>query len=240
MWKKQKVSVVFSTYNEKDSIRKCIDDLFKTGYVDEVIAVDNNAARGTREEIFKTKAKYFLETKQGFGWGYRRAMYESSGDIMIMIEPDGTFEPNDVMKLLAYSDDFDVVFGTRTTSIMIGDGANMGWFLKWGNYAVAKMIEVLFNTTHLSDAGCTYRLIKRKAYEKIRKKFVIGGNEFNPDMMLQVIRNKIKYIEIPVKYLRRVGVSSVTGDFKRTFVVGLKMVLLILKHRLNIVKKYKK
>ena len=240
MWKNKKISVVFSTYNEKDSIRKCIDDLFKTGYVDEVIAVDNNAARGTREEIFKTKAKYFLETKQGFGWGYRRAMYESSGDIMIMIEPDGTFEPNDVMKLLAYSDDFDVVFGTRTTSIMIGDGANMGWFLKWGNYAVAKMIEVLFNTTHLSDAGCTYRLIKRKAYEKIRKKFVIGGNEFNPDMMLQVIRNKIKYIEIPVKYLRRVGVSSVTGDFKRTFVVGLKMVLLILKHRLNIVKKYKK
>jgi len=237
MWKKQKVSVVFSTYNEKNSIRKCIEGLFKTGYVNEVIAVDNNATKGTKEEILKTKAKYFLETKQGFGWGYRRALHEATGDIIIMIEPDGTFEPNDVLKLLAYSDDFDVVFGTRTTSIMIGEGANMGWFLKWGNYAVAKMIEFLFNTSHLSDVGCTYRLIKRSAYEKIKKKFVIGGMEFNPDMMLQIIRNKIKYIEIPVKYLRRVGVSSATGDFKRTFRIGISMIGLIFKHKFGIIKK---
>jgi len=237
MWKKQKVSVVFSTYNEKDSILRCIDDLFKTGYVDEVVAVDNNAAKGTKEEIVKTKAKYFLETKQGFGWGYRRALSEAKGDIMIMIEPDGTFDPNDVIKFLAYSDDFEVVFGTRTTSIMIGEGANMGWFLKWGNYSVAKMVEFLFGTSHLSDVGCTYRLIKRTAYEKIKNKFVITGMEFNPDMMLQIIRNDIKYIEIPVKYLRRVGVSSATGDFKRTFRIGIKMIGLILKHRFGMVKK---
>ncbi len=237
MWKDKKVSVVFSTYNEKDSIKKCINDLFKTEYVDEVIAVDNNAAKGTKEEILKTRARYFLEKKQGFGWGYRRALYESTGDLIIMIEPDGTFDPNDVIKFLAYSDNFDVVFGTRTTSIMIGKGANMGFFLKWGNFFVGKMIEFLFNTSHLSDAGCTYRLISRQSYEKIRKKFVITGNEFNPDMMLQVIRNKINYIEIPVNYLKRVGKSSVTGRWLKVISVGFKMVFLILKHRFNIVKK---
>lgn len=42
-------------------------------------------------------------------------------------------------------------------------------FLKWGNYCIAKLIEVLFNTSHLSDVGCTYRLISRKAYEKISR-----------------------------------------------------------------------
>jgi glycosyltransferase involved in cell wall biosynthesis len=237
MWKGKKVSVVFSTYNEKESIRKCIEDLFKTKYIDEVIAVDNNAIRGTKEEILKTRAKYFLEIKQGFGAGYQRALKEATGDILIMIEPDGTFDPNDVFKLLAYSDDFEVVFGTRTTSIMIGSGANMGWFIKWGNYAVAKLIEVLFNTTHLSDIGCTYRLIKRESYEKIKNKFVVTGNAFNPDMMLQIIRNRIKYVEIPLKYLKRVGVSSVTGKLSKTIVVGFSMILLILKHRLEIIKK---
>jgi hypothetical protein len=95
----------------------------------------------------------------------------------------------------------------------------------------------MFNTSHLSDVGCTYRLIKRNAYDSIRKKFVITGNEFNPDMMLQIIRNRINYIEIPVKYLRRVGVSSVTGDFKRTVIVGFKMIFLILKHRFGLIKK---
>jgi len=237
MWKSKRVSVVFSTFNEKDSIRKFIDGLFSTGYVDEVIAVDNNAIEGTKDEILKTKAKYFLESKQGFGWGYRRAMHESTGDLIIMSEPDGTFDPNDVVKFLAYSDNFDVVFGTRTTSIMIGQGANMGWFLKWGNFGVAKLIEFMFNTNFLSDVGCTYRLISRRAYLKIKHKFVITGMEFNPDMMLQVIRNNIRFIEIPTRYLRRVGVSSATGDFKRTFVIGLKMLLHIFKHRVGLIKK---
>lgn len=239
MWKGKSVSVVFSTYNEKGSIRECIEGLFKTGYVDEVIAVDNNAAKGTKEEILKTKAKYFLEKRQGFGWGYRRALYESKGDLIIMIEPDGTFDPNDVIKLLAYSDNFPVVFGTRTTSIMIGDGANMGLFLKWGNYAVAKMVEFLFGTNFLSDVGCTYRLINRKAYEIIKKDFIITGNEFNPDMMIQVIKHKIPFIEIPVKYLKRVGTSSVTGDMKRTIPVGVKMIILILKQRLKLINQKK-
>jgi len=237
MWKRKKVSVVFSTYNEKDSIRKCINDLFKTKVVDEVVAVDNNAIQGTKAEIRKTKARYFHEPKQGFGNGYRRALKEANGDILIMIEPDGTFDADDIFKLLAYSDDFDVVFGTRTTSILIGAGANMGRFIKWGNYALAKLIEFIFNTTHLSDVGCTYRLIKRNAYEKIKNKFIITGNAFNPDMTLQIIRNKIKYIEIPVKYLKRVGFSSVTGKLSKAVIVGFGMLVLILKHRLGIIKK---
>lgn len=237
MWKKQKVSVVFSTYNEKESIKKCVDDFFKTGYVDEIIAVDNNAIKGTKEEILKTKAKYFHEKKQGFGWGYRRALYESTGDIIIMTEPDGTFDPNDIIKFLAYSDDFEVVFGTRTATILIREGANMGFFMKWANWFVAKLIEVLFNASYLSDVGCTYRLIKREVYEKIRDKFVITKHEFNPDMTLQIIRNRIKFIEIPVNYKERVGKSSVTGNKFKAFILAIKMVILILKHRFGIIKK---
>jgi len=99
--------------------------------------------------------------------------------------------------------------------------------LKWGNFAVAKMIEFMFGTSFLSDVGCTYRLINRESYLRIKHKFSITGNEFNPDMMLQIIRNNIPFIEIPVRYLKRVGESSATGDFRRTFVIGLQMILLI-------------
>ena len=60
----------------------------------------------------------------------------------MLAEPDGTFLPRDIVKLLAYSDDCDAVFGTRTTRELIWRGANMGAFLKWGNWAVAKLVEV--------------------------------------------------------------------------------------------------
>ena len=46
----------------------------------------------------------------------------------MVCEPDDTFVEEDIYKLLAYSDSFDVVYGSRTMNDMIWDGANMGWF----------------------------------------------------------------------------------------------------------------
>ncbi|MDP2762984.1 MAG: glycosyltransferase family 2 protein [Enterobacteriaceae bacterium] len=233
MWKKQKVSVVFSTYNEKDSIKQAINDVFDLKVVDEIIVVNNNAVKGTENEVAKTKAKQLFETKQGYGWGYRRGLKEASGDIIIMSEPDGTFLARDILKLLIYSDDFDAVFGTRTTSALIGRGANMGGFLKWGNWFVAKLVEISFNTTHLSDVGCTLRLIKRPALEKIKEKFTIGGSQFGPEFMMLIIMNKIKFVEIPIHYKERIGKSSVTGSFWKSFILGIQMINIVFKYRIK-------
>ena len=229
MWKNKKVSVVFSTYNEKDSVRDYINETFKLGVVDEVIAVNNNAANGTKEEIDKTKAKQFFETKQGYGFGYRRALKEAIGDLIIMTEPDGTFDANDITKMLVYSDNFDVVFGTRTTSALITRGANMGLFLKWGNWFVAKLVEVLFDTTHLSDVGCTMKLIKKNTLKRIQNKFTVGKSHFGLEFMILVIVNKIPFVEIPVHYSKRIGRSSVTGSFWKTLALGMTMIFFVLK-----------
>lgn len=237
MWKNKKVSVVFSTYNEKETIKKCINDFFATGVVDEVIAVDNNAIKGTKNEILSTKAKYFHEPKQGIGNGYQRAIKEATGDLIITTEVDGTYDPNDILKLLAYSDSFDVVCGTRTTSIMIGKGANMGFTMKWANWAFAKMIELLFNTTQLSDVGCIYRLMSRKAYNKIKNNKMDSKNSFNVDWILFMIRHKISFVEIPVHYYKRVGESKGAGTFWKAAKVAIGMFFVILSHRLNIRKK---
>ena len=44
MWRGKKVAVIFPTYNEKDSIREAVLGYFATGFADEVIVVNNNAA----------------------------------------------------------------------------------------------------------------------------------------------------------------------------------------------------
>jgi glycosyltransferase involved in cell wall biosynthesis len=233
MWKGKKVSVVFSTYREKNSIRKYINDLFKTGLVDEVVVVNNNAEKGTDEEVRKTKAKLFHEPRQGFGAGYRTALAKATGDLLIMSEPDGTFYAKDIVKLLAYSEDFDVVVGTRTNRSTILKGANMGWFLRWGNIFVAKLMQVLFNAFPLTDAGCTLRLIRRSAYEKIKGQFTIYSLEFNPELTLLYILNRLKTVEIPIHYGERVGESAVTGSFLKSFKLGFIMMRLIFAYRIK-------
>jgi glycosyltransferase involved in cell wall biosynthesis len=162
MWNGNTVSVVLMTYAERDSIRSVIDGFLQTGFVDEVLVVDNNAQPGTREEVAKTPARMVHEPRQGYGFAIRRGLLEASGDLVVLAEPDGTFLPEDLTKLLVYSNECDVVFGTRTTRELIWADANMDWFLRWGNWAVAKLIEVIFNTSHLSDVGCTYRLLRRQ------------------------------------------------------------------------------
>src|SRR6478609_6615656 len=163
MWHGRTVSVILPTYNERDSIRQSIEDIQATGVADEVLVINNNAAPGTSEEVAKTDALEIHEPKQGYGNAIRRGFREATGDLLIVSEPDGTFLGRDILKLLAYADDFDVVYGSRTARMFIWRGANMGLFLRWGNWAVAKLMEFLFNSTNLTDVGCTMRLIHRQA-----------------------------------------------------------------------------
>ncbi|MBN8867471.1 MAG: glycosyltransferase family 2 protein [Solirubrobacterales bacterium] len=228
MWQGKTVTVILMTYAEKDSIRAVIDDFFATGYVDEVLVVNNNAEPGTAEEVEKTEARQVFERQQGYGHAIRRGLLESESDLVVLAEPDGTFLAQDIVKLLAYSDEVDIVLGTRTTTELIWEGANMGAFLKWGNWAVAKMVEVLFNTSHLSDIGCTYRLMNRETAERFSREMTIGGSHAGPQMLMLTLKNGLKFVEVPVNYLPRVGTSSVTGSYVKAFFLGLQMIRFIL------------
>lgn len=233
MWSQETVSVVLMTYAERDSIREVIEDFLATGVVDEVVVINNNAQPGTSEEVAVTAAREVFECQQGYGFASRRGLAEANGDLVVLCEPDGTFMADDIFKLLAYGADFEVVFGTRTARQLIWRGANMAIPLKWGNWAVAKLVSVLFRTSHLSDVGCTYRLLRRSAVERILPQLTIGGSQFGPELMLRSILSGSRYVEVPVNYMPRVGSSSVTGQMRKAVWLGLQMVGLILKTRIQ-------
>ena len=233
MWRDKTVSVVFPTYNEKDSIRAAVEDFRASGFVDEVVVVNNNAAPGTDEEVQAAGAVLVHEARQGYGHAIRRGFQEATGDFIVVAEPDGTFAGRDVVKLLAYAEDCDVVYGTRTHREFIWAGANMGRFLKWGNYFVAKLMEFSFNTSNLSDVGCTLRLVSRRALDDMAPHFTIGGSAFGLEMMLLSVIRGLHLVQVPVNYTRRVGRSSVTGDPFKSVALGLWMIWLILVHRLR-------
>jgi glycosyltransferase involved in cell wall biosynthesis len=231
MWRGQSVAVVFPTYNEKDSIRECIRDYFASGFVDQVVVVNNNAAPGTSEQVAGTGAVEIFEKRQGYGAALLCGIDHCTADLVIFSEPDGTFTGRDILKLLAYADDKPVVFGTRTSPEFIWAGANMGWFLRWGNWAVAKMTEVLFNSTILTDMGCTKRLLRREALALIRPHLTALGSHFGAQVLLETIAHGIPFVEIPLNYRRRVGTSSVTGSFLKASWLGWRMIFLVLGYR---------
>src|SRR5579875_2246292 len=231
MWNGKEVSVVLMTYAERDSIRSVIEGFFATGLVDEVLVVDNNAQPGTREEVAETRARLVHEPRQGYGHATRRGLLEARGELIVLAEPDGTFLPQDILKLLVYSTECNVVFGTRTTQELIWEGANMAFALRWGNWAVAKLVEFLYNTSHLSDVGCTYKLLHRPLARQIAEQMRVGGSHAGAELMLLAIASGARIVEVPVNYLPRVGVSSVTGRKSAAVGVGLRMIWLALRFR---------
>ena len=164
------------------------------------------------------------ETEQGYGHALRRGLREATGDLIIMAEPDGTFVGRDVLKLLAYSEDFDMVCGTRTTRELIWEQANMGWFLRIGNWAVAKLIQVLYDGPSLTDCGCTLRLTHRTALARFIDDLTVGGSHFLPEMVILGLKRGLRIIEVPVNYRGRIGDSKITGSFKGALRTGVNMI----------------
>ena len=80
------------------------------------LLVDRVTAEGVRRGI---------SLAQGIG---PQEIDVAKGDSIIILEPDGTSMVRDVRELLAYSDDFDLLYGRRTFKILIWKGADMGFF----------------------------------------------------------------------------------------------------------------
>jgi glycosyltransferase involved in cell wall biosynthesis len=234
MYKDRKVSVILPTYREKVSIRQVIHNFEALGLVDEILVVNNNAIEGTSEEVGQTSAVEIQEPVQGYGAAIRRGFAEATGDLVVVCEPDATFLAQDLHKFLAYAEDVDIVYGSRTIKTFIWERANMGLLLKWGNWFVAKLLELLFNTSYLSDVGCTYRMIRRPALLQLLPLFRVNSNFFGPEMMVRGYQMGFRCVQIPVNYKERTGQSSVTGNLKKSIILGVQMIVLIVAMRLGV------
>jgi glycosyltransferase involved in cell wall biosynthesis len=232
MWLGKSVSVVFPVYNEAESVVAAINDFFATGVVDEIVVVNNNSTDRSAELVATTSARLILETRQGYGFALRRGLAEATGDMIVLAEPDGTFLGKDIMKLLVYADDFDIVLGTRTTPQLVWNGANMSVFMRYGNWLVAKLTVLLFNTGSLSDCGCTMRLLHRRVAEAIAPRLTVGASHLLPEIVILGRLSGFSMVEVPVHYKERLGRSKITGSTATTVKVALRMIGLILWYRI--------
>jgi glycosyltransferase involved in cell wall biosynthesis len=232
VWQGKTLAVVLPTYNEADSIAECINAFHELGIVDDILVVNNNAHPDTSSAVAHTVAREVSEPTQGYGAAIRRGLAETgSADLVCVCEPDATFDPRDILKLLPFTEDVDLVLGSRTVQAFIFSGANMGLFIKWGNWAVAKLTEAMFNTVYLSDVGCTFRVISRAGIDRLTPRFRGNGSSFGFEMMLHAAHVRLPFVQVPVKYLPRVGESSVTGNRLKTVRLGLAMIGLCIRER---------
>jgi len=228
-----KTSLVIPAYNEEASLAYVIDEF--RNHVDEIV-VAASFSRDKTVEIAREKAdKVISDNFSGYGDALKHGMDQATGEIIILVEADGSFSADDLPKLLSYLRDADMVIGTRTTKQLIQQGANMNGALRWGNLIAAKFMQLIWfsQENRFTDLGCTYRVLWKDCYKVIRNNLNATGPEFSPEMMVEVIREKRKIVEIPVTYRPRIGGESKhSGNWFGILKTAARMLTLIIRKRI--------
>jgi glycosyltransferase involved in cell wall biosynthesis len=167
--KEPRICVVLTAFNDEKAIVYAVEEFISQQNVKKVIVIDNNSADNTSKVAEQTGAKVINEKKKGYGFASIRGLRESAKedvDVVVLAEGDMTFRGRDILKMIPYLEDVDMVVGSRTHMVIVDDDSQMDWFYTWGNVLLAKLLELkFFNKNFLSrvrftDVGCTFRAIK--------------------------------------------------------------------------------
>lgn len=233
MWNSKKVSVVMPAYNEEDGVSDTVRGFRELPEVDEIIVVDNDSNDKTAILAQNSGAKVIHEKNRGYGYACIRALKEASGYYIVLVESDDSFFPKDIHKFLAFIDDFDIVKGGRINKHMIKKGADWGFFLKWGNWFVARLMQLLYHGPSMKDIGVTFRMIKRPCLNAVLPYLSRTDSAFLPDLASIALRMHYKLLEIPINYRGRKGTSKITGNKWRAFKLGITMIRVVIWNRIK-------
>src|SRR5262245_64009538 len=90
-----KVSVVIPCLDEERAVGSVVDDawhgLEAAGVDGEVIVVDNGSTDRSAEIAEERGARVVHESRRGYGSAYLRGIDEARGEIIVMVDADGTY-----------------------------------------------------------------------------------------------------------------------------------------------------
>jgi len=115
----KKLSIIIPVYNEKHTIQKLLNKIYKLKNIKkEIIVVNDASTDGTKEILEKNKKKitHLINHKknQGKGAAIQTAQKLVQGEIVLIQDGDLEYDPSDYKKLLKkIYEGHDVVYGSR-------------------------------------------------------------------------------------------------------------------------------
>ena len=92
------ISVVIPCYNEEHGVREVLGRMPKA--VDEFVVVDNNCTDRTAEVARSMGAVVVAEKTPGYGAAYKAGLRAATRDIVVTLDGDGTYPPEEIPRLV--------------------------------------------------------------------------------------------------------------------------------------------
>ena len=225
----ESIKVIIPAYNEQDSITNVINDI--PSIVDEIIVVSNNSTDATEQNAKKAGATVLTENRKGYGYACLKGMeyianQKNKPDIVVFLDGDYSDYPEQLTELVApiINQNIDFVIGTRIEKLR--ESGSMTPQQIFGNWLATFLMKLFFGAT-FTDLG-PFRAIKYNKLLDLKMQDKTYG--WTVEMQLKALKQKLSYVEIPMKYRNRIGVSKVSGTVKGSILAGVKILSWIFKY----------
>ena len=217
------VDVIIPAYNEVDSIPLVLQAI-PSDVVREVVVVDNASTDGTADAARAAGATVVHEPRAGYGSACLAGLAyltqrTPTPEIVVFLDGDFSDHPDELPALIAplIAGRADLVVGSRVLG-----RRERGALLpqaRFGNWLAGRLISMLYGL-RVSDLG-PFRAIRWETLRDLEMRDRDFG--WTAEMQVKAARQGVRYLEVPVSYRRRIGVSKITGTMSGTVRAGWKI-----------------
>lgn len=203
------VSVVIPALNEERNISWVLDRM--PAGVAEIIVVDGRSVDGTVAAARAACPDIVVvsEPRRGKGRALRAGFDRATGDAIVMMDADGSMDPQEIPRYVEPLVDHDFVKGSRY--IAGGDSDDFTWVRRVGNRGLLAFANALFGSpfTDLCYGFCAFR---RECLDALALSAV--GFEIETQLVIHAIKAGLRIKEIPSVELTRICGESNLHTFR--------------------------
>jgi hypothetical protein len=202
------VSVVIPTLNEAESLPWVLERLPR--WVDEVVLVDGLSTDGTHAVGLRLRPDATLvhQHRPGKGAALRAGFAAATGDIVVMLDADGSTDPRELDRFVAaLVDGADFVKGSRY--IAGGGSTDITRLRSNGNRTLVRLVNMRYGSrfTDLCYGYCAFWRCHLDALA-----VTADGFEIETQLVLAALAAGLEIREVPsFELLRRAGVSNLNA-----------------------------
>lgn len=189
------VSVLIPTLNEEENLPLVLPYL-PMDWIDEVLLIDGCSTDNTVAVARKLmpSIKVVLETRPGKGAALRTGYQSSSGDIILVMDADGSHDPREIPRFVTtLMEGSDFVKGSRFAAG--GGTTDMPRLRQFGNRVFVFLVNLLFNV-HFTDLCYGYHAFWNYCLDVLNLEDV-DGFEVDTASYVRALRWRLRITEVP-------------------------------------------
>jgi rSAM/selenodomain-associated transferase 2/rSAM/selenodomain-associated transferase 1 len=217
------IAVIIPALNEEEAIGKVVSGI--PAWVDDIIVVDNGSTDRTVEAARSHGARTVTEPERGYGSACLAGIAAlQSPAVVVFLDGDFSDRPEEMHALVdpILQREADLVIGSRVLGTR--EHGALTPQARFGNWLACHLIRLIWKA-HYTDLG-PFRAIRFSAFRNLGMRD--RGYGWTVEMQIKAARSRLRVLEVPVSYRRRIGKSKISGTVKGVIGAGTKILATIL------------